>query len=79
MSCYTGSWNCGTAAQCTANCYLEGISQASWSSTYGISSINCGNGVQMKFVTPSTVGGRIYMLASTANDSNYQTFKLLNK
>jgi len=82
-NCFTGSWSCGDPTTCTNNCQLEGITQDQWASPYGMSSIGCGQGIQINLVTvgqySTNIGARIYLLASTANDSNYQTFKLLNR
>lgn len=78
-----GGWTCGSAANCTATCYLEGISQAQWANPYGISGTTCGTGVRLNYVTQGqygqNVGGRLYLLASTSPTSDYQFFKLLNR
>lgn len=83
QNCFTGGWNCGSVDTCTANCFLEGVSEAQWASPYGISSLNCGSGIKMNYVTQgqygTNYGGRVYLLASTSASSDYQSFKLINR
>nr|AGM37865.1 family 7 cellobiohydrolase [Chelura terebrans] len=81
-NCYDGNeWieeYCPDAATCTENCAIDGVDDASWSSTYGISS--SGDGITLTFVTEGTystnIGSRVYLLAS---DTAYRMFYLLNR
>merc|ERR1719295_1097018 len=82
-NCYTGNlWDdtlCPDAATCTTNCVLEGVDEADWTDTYGITTE--GGAMTLKFVTEgpysTNVGSRTYLVA--ADGQNYQMFYLKNK
>lgn len=82
VNCYDGNdWvaeYCPDSDTCTANCAIDGVDQASWGGTYGISA--SGGEVSIKFLTYGTystnVGSRIYLMES---DSDYRMFYLKNK
>lgn len=75
-NCYSGqTWNtqyCPDGATCAANCALDG---ADYSGTYGITA--SGNSVNLKFVTGSNVGSRVYLMDET--DQKYKLFNLKNQ
>jgi cellulose 1,4-beta-cellobiosidase len=74
-NCYDGNkWNaalCPDPKTCATNCALEG---ADYASTYGVSV--SGNALNLKFVTGTNVGSRVYLMA---DDSNYQMFNLVGQ
>jgi cellulose 1,4-beta-cellobiosidase len=77
-NCYTGSsWDatlCPDAATCTKNCALEGVSEAQYATTYGVTATS--GGVALKFKTGNNVGSRLYLME---DESTYKLFKLKNK
>jgi cellulose 1,4-beta-cellobiosidase len=82
VNCYTGNtWDatlCPDTATCTQNCALDGVDQATWTGTYGVTAQN--NGINIKFVTngpfSKNIGSRVYLLAS---ETKYKMFQLLNR
>lgn len=52
---------------CTANCVIDGVDNADWSGTYGITT--SGNQLNLKFVTrgpySTNIGSRTYLLDSS--------------
>ncbi|RAH67783.1 putative 1,4-beta-D-glucan-cellobiohydrolyase [Aspergillus aculeatinus CBS 121060] len=77
-NCYSGNtWDssiCSTDTTCASECALEG---ATYASTYGVTT--SGSSLRLNFVTTSSqknIGSRLYLLA---DDSTYETFKLLNR
>jgi len=82
-NCYTGNlWDqelCPDAATCTNNCVLEGVDEADWTGTYGVTTEN--GAMTLKFVThgpySTNIGSRTYLLAP--DGANYQMFYLKNK
>merc|ERR1712126_405860 len=82
-NCYTGNeWDqelCADAASCTENCALDGIDDATWEGTYGVT-IDGGD-MTLKFVTQGpysrNVGSRTYLLDESGQ--KYVKFMLLNQ
>jgi cellulose 1,4-beta-cellobiosidase len=82
VNCYTGNaWDqtfCPDADTCTENCALDGVAQADWAGTYGVTAT--GNQLSLKFVTngpfSKNIGSRTYLLE---NPTTYKMFRLLNK
>ncbi|CAL4061039.1 unnamed protein product, partial [Meganyctiphanes norvegica] len=87
VNCFTGNlWDeeyCPDAATCTENCALDGVDEATWTGTYGITSWDEGDtsGMELTFVTEgpysSNVGSRVYLLDT--DDENYRMFTLKNR
>lgn len=80
-NCFTGSWDptyCPDDATCTKSCVLEGISQAEWNATYGVSSPATG-ALRINYITNNlygqNVGDRLYVV--NAQGTGYQPFYLL--
>lgn len=81
-NCYTGNtWDqtfCPDAATCTQNCVVDGIDQASYSGTYGITAT--GDSLTLKLVTQgpysTNIGSRVYLMA---DDTKYRMFNLKNR
>lgn len=72
-----GGWNsavCASGAECAAKCAMEGVTEADWTQTYGISSRD--GGVRVKFKTGDNVGSRFYLLDPS---ETYKQFKLKNR
>jgi len=82
-NCYTGNlWNetlCPDGKTCAENCGLDGVDEADWEGTYGITSD--GETVKIGFVTEGeysrNVGSRNYLLDE--DDTNYKMFYLKNR
>merc|ERR1711971_1093910 len=80
VNCYDGNeWNqevCPDVATCTENCALEGVDNADWTDTYGITTE--GDTLHLQFVADSgNVGSRTYLLAP--DEENYYMFYLKNR
>lgn len=83
VNCYTGNeWDpsiCPDARTCTSNCALDGIDDATWSGTYGVTI--SGDSMTLKFVTQGpyskNVGSRTYLLDES--HQKYVKFMLLNQ
>jgi len=80
VNCYDGNaWNeeiCPDVDTCTENCALEGVDNADWTNTYGISTQ--GDTLHLQFVADSgNVGSRTYLLAP--DEENYYMFYLKNR
>ena len=83
VNCYTGNtWDqelCPDAATCTQNCAIDGVDEATWTNTYGITSWD--TGMELKFVTEGpyskNIGSRVYLMAP--DDEKYRMFKLKNR
>jgi cellulose 1,4-beta-cellobiosidase len=66
-NCYTGNlWDasiCPTPAACTAACAIDGVDNADWTGTYGVTA--SGNELSIKFVTQGpfskNIGSRNYL------------------
>ena len=56
QNCFDGSWKCNDCNDCV----LEGITRDQYEHTYGVKEID--NGIELKFVTGSNVGSRLYIL-----------------
>jgi len=82
-NCYTGNeWDqslCPDSAQCTENCALDGIDDATWTGTYGVNIQ--GSDMTLSFVTQGpysrNVGSRTYLLDES--HQKYVKFMLLNQ
>ena len=72
-NCFDDHFECGTPAECTRDCELEGISLSKYESTYGITA--AGSELSLKFVTGTNVGSRTYLMN---DDNSYYMFKLKN-
>jgi len=77
-NCFTdGAWStsaCSSAAECALKCAVEGVTEADWTDTYGISTRD--GGVRVNFKTKDNVGSRFYLLDPS---ENYKQFKLKNR
>lgn len=77
-NCYTGnSWDktlCPDPVACAKNCALDGVNEQSFRDTYGVTSE--GGGVNLKFVTGTNVGSRMYLME---DEDTYKLFKMKNK
>lgn len=82
VNCYTGNeWDtslCPDGATCTQNCVVDGVDEATWSGTYGITT--SGDAITLSFVTQgpysTNIGSRVYLMDG---DSSYKLFNLKNK
>lgn len=78
QNCCDGtSWDasvCNTPTDCAAECEVDGVPAADWTSTYGVT----GNGTSLTlgYETSAAVGSRMYVLE---NETHYKMFKLLNR
>ncbi|KAI8897030.1 glycoside hydrolase, partial [Globomyces pollinis-pini] len=77
-NCYDGKWGsqCQDPATCAAQCVLEGVEEADWKSTYGITFPD-EKSVQLNLVTGTNIGSRLYLLDSTKN--SYYGFNPMNR
>lgn len=72
-----GQWSaaaCNSGSDCAFNCALEGVSEADWSDTYGIT--RRPGGVRVNFKTGGNIGTRFYLMDTA---STYKLFKLKNR
>uniref|UniRef100_A0A6A7FZ63 cellulose 1,4-beta-cellobiosidase (non-reducing end) n=3 Tax=Hirondellea gigas TaxID=1518452 RepID=A0A6A7FZ63_9CRUS len=82
VNCYEGNtWSpefCPDSVTCTENCAIDGVDDASWSGTYGVTTT--GFELTLQFVTEgpysTNIGSRVYLLA---DDNNYRVFYLKNR
>lgn len=78
-NCFNESgWNptfCPDPVSCTKNCQLEGVTQAQYTNTYGVTT--SGSALTLNYVTGTNVGSRMYLLDPTGK--KYQIFTLLNR
>jgi cellulose 1,4-beta-cellobiosidase len=69
QNCFDGSWKCNNCNDCV----IEGVTRDQYEHTYGVKEIN--EGIELKFVTGSNVGSRLYVL----KNNKYLLPNLLNK
>ena len=81
-NCYSGNeWNptyCPDSATCIQNCVIDGVDEATWTGTYGITA--GGGSLTLKYVTSgpysTNIGSRVYLMES---DTSYRMFNLKNR
>ena len=81
-NCFTDTWvksYCPDPITCSTNCALEGVDQATYTSTYGVTT--SGTALTLKYLTKhqygTNVGSRMFLLDSAGK--NYKGFKLKNR
>ena len=77
-SCYEGEWDatlCPDAETCSKNCVIEGIAEADYSETYGITTN--GSQTRLNYVTGNSVGSRNYLM--NAEGDKYLGFNVVNR
>lgn len=81
-NCFAGSaWNtdrCGDEVTCAARCALEGVDAGKLGDTYGVAA-KADGGLELRYVTGSNVGSRLYVARGEGSATAYSLFRLKNR